>query len=91
MSEPIWKSAIVVQGELQAELLRGLLESQGISVRLSQEGIARVYGFTVGPLSEVDLLVPESQLPAAQKVIQDFQAGNFEETEEQIDKEDEIT
>ena len=88
MDEPVWKSAIVVQGELQAELLRGLLESQGIPVQLSQEGIARVYGFTVGPLSEVDLLVPEDQLPAAQKVIQDFQAGNFEEPDTLTDEDD---
>ena len=89
MSEQNWESVVVVQGELQAELIRGLLESQGIPVRLSQEGVARVYGFTVGPLSEVELLVPENQLSDAQQVIQDYQAGKFEDATEQTEDETE--
>jgi len=79
MSEKVWKTVITVQGELQAELLRGLLEAQGIPVRLSQEGIARVFGLAVGPSAEVDILVPESKLQAGRKVIQDYEAGEFEE------------
>jgi hypothetical protein len=79
MSENEWKTAITVQGELQAELLRGLLEAQEIPVRLSQEGIARVFGLAIGPSAEVDILVPESQLQAAQKVLQDYEAGEFED------------
>ncbi len=59
MGESTWKSIISVQGELQAEVLRGLLEAQGIPVNLSQEGVARAYGLGVGPLSEVEIMVPD--------------------------------
>ncbi len=85
MSEPIWKSVITVQGELQAEVLRGLLEAQGIPVHLSQEGIARAYGLGVGPLSEVDILVPGSFSQAAQNVIEKYRAGDFEELGDQLE------
>jgi hypothetical protein len=86
MSKHTWKTVTTVQGELQAEVLRGLLEAQGIPAHLSQEGVARAYGFGVGPLSEVDILVPEDFFPAAQKVIEGYKAGDFEELGNQIDK-----
>jgi len=88
MSENLWQTVITVQGELQAELIRGLLEAQEISVRLSQEGIARVFGLAVGPSAEVDILVPESQILAARKVIQDYESGELEELSEQDDIEE---
>ena len=80
-----WVSVITVQGELQAEILRGLLEAQGVPVQLSGEGVARVYGLTAGPLAEVDLLVPETKLPDAQDVIRAYNAGEFEELGDQLD------
>lgn len=83
MNEQTWKTVISVQGEFQAEVLRGLLEAQGISVHLSQEGVARAYGLGVGPLSEVEILVPEKHFDAAQTVIEKYQAGEFEELGDQ--------
>ena len=84
MSEHNWKPVTNVQGELQAEVVRGLLEAQGIPVHLSQEGLARAYGFGVGPLSEVEVMVPENHLAAAQEVIQKYKAGEFEELGNEI-------
>ena len=89
MGEHIWKSIISVQGELQAEVMRGLLEAQGIPVNLSQEGVARAYGLGVGPLSEVEIMVPDNYVDAAQKVIERYQAGEFEELGDQLDNENE--
>ena len=88
MSENTWKSIVTVQGELQAEVVRGLLEAQGIPVHLSQEGVARAYGLGVGPLSEVDILVPENYVQEAERVIEGYQAGEFEEMGDQIDEGD---
>ena len=85
MSEHTWKSVVSVQGELQAEVVRGLLEAQGIPVHLSQEGVARAYGLGVGPLSEVDILVPDNFVEAAERVIESYQAGEFEDVGDQID------
>lgn len=83
MNEKTWKSVYTVQGEFQAEVLRGLLEAQGIPVHLSQEGIARAYGFGVGPLSEVELFVPQNQIQAAKNVLESYKAGDFEESSDQ--------
>ena len=88
MSEHSWKSIVTVQGELQAEVIRGLLEAQGIPVHLSQEGVARAYGLGVGPLSEVDIMVPENFVQAAERVIEGYQNGEFEEMGDQIDEND---
>ena len=89
MDQSTWKSIISVQGELQAEVLRGLLEAQGIPVNLSQEGVARVYGLGVGPLAEVEIMVPDSYVREAEKVIESYQAGEFEEMGDQIEDEEE--
>jgi hypothetical protein len=89
MSEHNWKSVTTVQGELQAEVVRGLLEAQGVPVHLSQEGVARAYGLGVGPLSEVEIMVPENYLAAAQEVIQSYKAGDFEELGPWPDEQDE--
>ena len=89
MSEQTWESVISVQGEFQAEILRGLLEAQGIPVQLSQEGVARIYGLGVGPLAEVEILVPDNYMQAAKAVIESYQAGDFEKLGDQIEDEGE--
>jgi hypothetical protein len=86
MNEHNWKTVTTAQGELQAEVIRGLLEAQEIPVYLSQEGVARAYGFGVGPLSEVEIMVPENFLDAAQEVIRSYKAGEFEELGDQIEE-----
>ena len=88
MSERNWKTILTVQGELQAEVVRGLLEAQGVPVHLSQEGVARAYGLGVGPLSEVDVLVPENFVQAAERVIEGYQNGEFEEMGDQYEDDD---
>ena len=85
MTEKQWVAAGTASGELQAELLRGLLEAQGIPARLSQEGLARVYGFTVGPMAEVEILVPDHQLSEALAVLESYKAGDFELDDEDIE------
>jgi hypothetical protein len=79
MSEQTWKSIYTVQGEFHAEVIRGLLEAQGISVHLSQEGAAKAYGLGVGPLAEVEIFVPKGQVEVANKVIERYKSGDFEE------------
>jgi hypothetical protein len=88
MNEPTWQSIATVQGELQAEVIRGLLESQGIPVNLSQEGVARAYGLGVGPLSEVEILVPKNYVQPAKDVIERYHSGDFERFGDQLDEED---
>jgi hypothetical protein len=74
MSEEKWEVADEVAGDLQAELLRGLLEAQGIRVWLSQEGAGRVYGLALGRLGRVQILVPSDSVEKARSIIEDYYA-----------------
>lgn len=87
MRKNTWKTIVTVQGELQAEVIRGLFEAQGIPVNLSQEGAARAYGLGVGPLSEVEIMVPDNYAQAAQDVFERYQSGEFEDLGNQLDNE----
>jgi Putative prokaryotic signal transducing protein len=82
MEDLKWASLIKVAGDLQAEIFGGLLEAQGIPVLLSREGAGKAYGLAVGPLGEVEILVPSNLLESAQKVMADYEAGLFEQPED---------
>jgi len=82
MSDEKWELITEVSGELQADLLRNLLEAQGIQVFLNQEGAGRAYGLTVGPLGQVQILVPSHQSKEAQQIVDDYYAGKFEASDE---------
>ena len=75
MAESEWEVVYETDGQLQAELLRGLLEAQEIPVVLSQEGIGRVYGLTVGPLAIVQILVPGSKVERARDILRKYESG----------------
>jgi hypothetical protein len=79
MSDESWEIVAEVYGEIQAELLRGLLEAQGIPVTLNQEGAGRAYGLNVGSLGMVQIMVPSHQSPEASQVLEDYQSGKFSE------------
>jgi Putative prokaryotic signal transducing protein len=75
MSEENWEVVYETNGALEAEILRGLLEANEIRVFLSQEGLGRVYGLTVGALGVVQILVPHSQAQLARSLLQDYASG----------------
>lgn len=67
---------IVLNNPTDAELLRGLLEAQGIQVMLSKEAAATVYGLTVGAFSEVEVFVPQSQATKAKQILNEYFGAN---------------
>jgi len=85
-TEPKWQFLTTISGDLQAELIRGLLQSQGVDVLMFQEGAGRsVYHVTIGPLADVELMVPSSQYQVARQVLEKYQAGGFYEETEFLD------
>jgi len=84
MSNDEWIVIENVSGDLQAEILRGLLEAQGIPVLLSRESAGRAIGLSVGPLGEVVILVRAENLWEAQRVLSDYRSGLFDEEEGSI-------
>ena len=78
MSDENWEVVDEVAGDIQAEILRGYLEAQGIPVWLSQEGVGRVYGLGIGVLGNVQILVPTSNYEKARALLDDYYAGKIE-------------
>jgi hypothetical protein len=61
--------------------MKGLLEAQGVTIKLSQEAAASALGLGagVGKMGEVDLLAPRDQEANARQVLKDYYDGKFEE------------
>lgn len=55
----------------KAEVIRGKLETSGIQVRLEQEAVGKIYGFTVDGLGEVKVYVPKTSLKEAEKLLEE--------------------
>jgi hypothetical protein len=81
MTEEEWVLVDQVQGQFQAEILRGLLEAQGIMVWMNPQGAARAYAVVVGTLGMVELLVPSNAAEQARKVLDAYYRGDFENME----------
>ena len=81
MAEDEWVMVEKVQGQLQAEIFKGLLEAQGIMVWLNSPGAGRAYAVNVGTLGAVELLVPSSEADHARQVLEAYYRGDFENNE----------
>jgi hypothetical protein len=57
-------------GMLQAEVIKGRLESAGIPVLLDYESLGRVIGITIDGLGEVRVLVPDERAEDARQLLE---------------------
>lgn len=64
----VWKA----QGEIDAQIIRSVLEGDGIEAMLSGEAVRLTHGFTVDGLAEVKILVREEDAERAREVIAAF-------------------
>jgi hypothetical protein len=73
----------IAQGELEANVLKSHLESEGIPVLLEYESVGRVIGLTVDGLGMIKVLVPREFAEVAKKIIepQDVDKPNNSECE----------
>jgi hypothetical protein len=81
MAEEEWTLVDKVHGQLQAEILKGLLEAQGLRVWLNQEGAAHAYAVAIGTLGMVEIMVPSSEFEKARQVLESYYRGDFENME----------
>lgn len=73
MSDDQLTRIVILNDPAEAEVLRGLLEANGIQVMLSKEGASTVYGLTAGSFGEIEVFVPQSQAKKAEEIF----AQNF--------------
>ncbi len=81
MDDENWEVIDQVAGDLQAEMLRGLLEAQGIQVWLSQEGAGKAIGLTIPTLGLVQILVPSRQVDQSRSLLEAYYSGALEGVE----------
>jgi hypothetical protein len=67
---------------LQAQIVKGRLESEGVPALLRYEGAGLVYGITVDGLGEARVMVPEDLAQEAQTIVADHEYGEPEESTE---------
>lgn len=56
---------------LQAQMIRGLLETNGIACMISGEAVSRIYGIRVNGLGEVPVLVREEDAERATAILRE--------------------
>lgn len=71
--------------EMEAQVIKSFLESNGIPVMLKHEAISSVIGFSAGPLAEVSVLVPESLADRAIELLDSAEEEDEDEDEEAED------
>ena len=62
--------------QMEAQILKGRLESEGIPALLSYESAGLVYGLTVDGLGEVKIMVPEHLAEEAKEILGISEASN---------------
>ena len=66
-----WEVVHISSGMINAKIISGRLETEGIPVKLQYEAVGVLYGLTVDGLGAVKVLVPEEFIDRALEVIND--------------------
>jgi len=77
MEDERWEVAHVAAGMIDAKIVAGRLETEGIPVKLQYEAVGVIYALTVDGLGEVRILVPAGYMEKALEVL----ADRYEETD----------
>ena len=73
---PLLVVVATTAGPGHAAILQATLEAAGIPAITSQEGAGAAFGFTVGPLGLVDILVPEDRAAEAEGLLAELRQGD---------------
>jgi hypothetical protein len=70
-----WVVVFRSEDPFEASLVKSKLEDAGIPVLEKGEALGKIYGFTLGPLSVIEILVPVSLKEEAWEVISQEEEG----------------
>jgi len=71
-------------GPGQADIIKSALLAADIPAETSREGAGAAYGFTVGPLGMVDILVPEDYAAQAEDLLEAMRRGDLTDDSDAI-------
>ncbi|MBN2398786.1 MAG: DUF2007 domain-containing protein [Candidatus Aminicenantes bacterium] len=69
MKDSDLKELTAVEGSMEAEIIKSKLESFQIPVLLRFESAGHIFGITMNGLGKVSIMVPESFLEEAKKIL----------------------
>jgi hypothetical protein len=69
MQDSDLKELTAVEGSMEAEIIKSKLESFQIPVLLRFESAGHIFGITMNGLGKVKIMVPESYLAEAKKIL----------------------
>ena len=69
MEDEKWEVAYKASGMVNANIIVGRLETEGIPTRLKYEAVGTIYPITIDGLGEVKILVPAGYLEYAHEVL----------------------
>ena len=80
MSELKWTLLTEVYGRMNAELIKSLLNANGVDVELFQEAAGGNFAYptNVGEFALVQLFVPTDKLPESKEIFENSQNGSME-------------
>jgi hypothetical protein len=65
-------------GQLDAEMIKALLEANGVQAFVAGESIGKTYGIMSGPLGDMDILVPTAQFDCARSILDAMERGELD-------------
>jgi hypothetical protein len=71
------RCVFVASGEIEAQQVRGFLESAGIPVTIRGESLRKTHGLTVDGLGAVEIEVAEADVDRARTLLQSAASGQF--------------
>lgn len=74
-----WKKLATVEGDLEADVVCGLLEGEGIPTKRKYRGIDQYLKIVMGPVVAVEIWVPEERHKEAGEILKAFEGGETEE------------
>ncbi len=81
----------IANGQLDAEMVRLFLQSEGIEGYITQESVGTTFGLTIGTLGQASLLVPVEKAAEARRLLEEMEHGRFEQGDDSADLGDEET
>jgi len=82
MENEQWKIVHVAAGMIEANIVAGRLETEGIPVKFRYEAVGVIYGLTLDGLGKVDVLVPAEHVTEALEAL----ADRYEEDDILVDR-----
>ena len=77
-----WELVTILQDPIQAEIIKGFLEAQGITIHIVREGYQAAFGIANQASVRIEILAPDHQVEDAKQIINDYNAGKYYTDEE---------